>query len=100
MLLWFITKFRPFSTHMFNNLASKTITLQKTHEEKKQLAESVRNDMEHLRQGFKVLNDNMTDGFICCSDTITFVDIMIYVEISQVLCTFAAFVEHDTSDVF
>ena len=72
-------------------MLAKPIGNQRTDEEKNQMAECVRSDMDHLRQGFKVLNDNKETGFMCSGDTITFFDIMVYIEISQILAMYSVY---------
>jgi len=44
----------------------------------------VRNDMEHIHMGFKVMNKMFEEhlGYFCSSDTLTFFDMMAYNEIS------------------
>lgn len=42
----------------------------------------------------------MSDGFLVDPENITFFDIMVYIEISQILYTFSLFVNNSHSDIF
>jgi polysaccharide deacetylase 2 family uncharacterized protein YibQ len=81
-LTWFVNKMRPYSNHLFNTLLSKPVETQRKEEEINFVAEQVRNDMDHLRQCFKELNNHVGSGFLCSADTLTFLDLMVYIEIS------------------
>lgn len=94
---WFTTKFRPHSTHLFNIILSKSDKDCKSEAEKNNLADAVRNDLEHLHQGFKILNEAKAQDFILNYETPTILDIMIYNEISQVLHLYGLFRSSSTS---
>lgn len=95
-----MTKFKPYSTHLFSVVISKSDKSCKNQDEVNQLAELVRNDMEHLVQGFKVLNSQMTIGYLASTEMITFLDLMVYNEISQVLFFYHNFKENSRSNMY
>lgn len=51
-------------------------------EDHERIGEQVKNDMEHIRQGFTIMNRTMTEGYMLHLNIITFYDIMVYTEIS------------------
>jgi len=81
-MAWFLTKFRPYSIHFFNLILSKSDKSCTSDDEIKKLAEQVRNDMEHIRQAFKILNENIHGTYMASNDNITMLDLVVYNEIS------------------
>jgi len=48
----------------------------------------------------KVLDANLQPGYLCSSDTLTFVDIMVYIEISQILGMFRVYITNTKAEAF
>lgn len=93
-------KFKPHSNHLFSTVLTKSDKSCNNDDEIKKLAESVRNDMEHLHQGFKILNENVKATYLVSEAHLTMLDLMIYNEISQVLFFYHHFKAHSRSAMY
>lgn len=94
---------RPHSQRLFNVILTRPDkSLRKDQiDEIEELAEEVRNALEHLHQGFRVLND-ILDGrrYLFSQEDITYVDIIIFNEISQILYMAHKFRQTSRSELF
>lgn len=94
---------RPHSQHLFNVIISKPDAAFSSNQKDdiEELGEAVRNDMEHLHQCFNVLNEQLANRrYLFSQDQVTYVDIIIFHEISQILCMAHTFRLSSRSDYF
>ena len=103
VITWFNTKMRPHSQHLFNLIISRPDRALKDSQKDdiEELAEAVRNDLEHLHQGFHVLNEILASRrYLFSQEDVTYVDIILFHEISQILCMAHNFRLSSRSDHF
>lgn len=100
MLNWFFSRFRPYTQHMFKQILSfikmKTRERQNTEmflELESNTADAVQLDMDHIMHALQALDDAMKrdNKMYMCMNYVTMMDIIMYNELSQVLCMHALF---------
>jgi glutathione S-transferase len=91
MLNWFLSRFRPYTQHMFKQILTyiqKKNTrrgAQDFEEVETSTAQAVQGDMDHIYQSLSALDKALADRLFICADFITMMDVILFNELSQLL---------------
>lgn len=103
MLNWFLQKMRPHTQHMMRIILDKPDQTLADDEKIKKVATLVKNDMEMIHMTLKMLEKELDDrhkNYVAIIDQLTFIDIAVYNEISQVLCMYDYFMRNSRAPYF
>lgn len=102
---WFLTKFRPYTNHLFkqvlNYFQQKKQQNEDIQEFNSNAISSVRADIDHILESLKHLDALMGQrsnfNFLCGND-VTMMDIIMFNELSQILCMYTLFAKASGAD--
>ena len=100
---WFMQRLRPHTQHLIRVVSEQPDKALKDDEEIKKLGFAIRNDMEMVHMALQMLEKDLSShqkSYVAVADQLTFMDIAIFNELSQVLFMFDYFQRTSRSQHF